>query len=358
MHGRETMRRMLTSVGLVCAVLSLLSDPIECYPAALPQTRAIQLMIMNNLDARVAQFPAELITYGGNGSVLSNWAQFHLLMQYLSTMGDEQTLSMSSGHPAGLFPAPSSAPRVVISNGMVIPNYSSAKDYTRMYAMGNSMYGQMTAGRSVLAPSSQQQRDAISVSSQRNHGANGQFVFLVFACRSWVYIGPQGIVHGTTITILNAGRKYLSSKGPPSAENILAGKVYVSSGLGGMSGAQGKAGKICGCISVIAEIDPAPLQKRLKQGWIDEACDDLEVLVKKIKEARASKIALAIGYQGNIVDLWERLVQEDEPLVEIGSDQTSLHNLCGGYMPVGLTFQESQTLMREQPDSRRPFKRV
>lgn len=267
---------------------------------------------MNNLDSRVAQFPAELITYGGNGSVLSNWAQYHLLMQYLSTMTEHQTLSMSSGHPAGLFPSPPSAPRLTISNGMVIPNYSKPSDYTRMYAMGNTIYGQMTAG-------------------------------------SYCYIGPQGIVHGTTITILNAGRKYIGAPSSPS-DNVLSGKVYVSSGLGGMSGAQGKAGRVCGCISVIAEIDPAALNKRLKQGWIDEACNDLDQLITRVREARANKTSVAIGYEGNIVDLWERLVAESDSLVEIGSDQTSLHNpYNGGYYPVGYKFAEAQELMKSDP---------
>jgi len=288
--------------------------PIDCYPAKLAVARAMQLMIMNNLDARVAQFPHELITYGGNGSVLSNWAQYHLLMRYLSEMSEEQTLSMLSGHPAGLFPSQPSAPRVVISNGMTIPNYSKPEDYTRMYAMGVTIYGQMTAG-------------------------------------SWVYIGPQGIVHGTTITILNAGRKYLAPKLPaPSSDNVLAGKVYLSSGLGGMSGAQGKAGRICGCVSVIAEIDPAALNKRLTQGWIDERIEDLDQLIQRIKKARTNKEAVAIGFLGNVVDVWERVAKEDEVLVDIASDQTSCHNpYGGGYYPVGYSFTDAQTLMRQDP---------
>jgi len=345
----------------------MMAYPIQCYPAVLPEARAMQLMIMNNLDRRVAQFPQELITYGGNGSVLSNWAQYHLLVKYLSEMGKDQCLSMNSGHPAGLFPSPSAGPRCVIANGNVIPNYSSPMHYDKLYATGCSIYGQMTAG-------------------------------------SWVYIGPQGIVHGTTITILNAGRKFIAPKrkqqallhaaadgeegkvgskrksggseelsaeqqkklkdsngsasaaagagasAPATEENPLVGAVYVSSGLGGMSGAQGKAGRICGCVSVIAEIDPAALGKRLTQGWIDEKIDNLDELVARIKKARSGKEAVAIGYLGNIVDVWERLAKEDEPLADIGSDQTSLHNpYGGGYYPVGLSFLDAQALMRSDP---------
>jgi urocanate hydratase len=261
------------------------------------------LMIMNNLDPAVAQFPEELITYGGNGSVLSNWAQYHLLMYYLSRMTDQQTLTMSSGHPNGLWPSSPSMPRVVITNGLVIPNHSSPMDYDRLYALGVSQYGQMTAG-------------------------------------SYCYIGPQGIVHGTTITILNAGRKYLGS-------SSLAGKVYVSSGLGGMSGAQGKAGSICGAISVIAEVDFAALNKRHKQGWVHEVVTDLDSCIAAIRRARAEAgPGFAIAYHGNIVDLWERLAEEKEMLVELGSDQTSLHNpYGGGYYPVGLSFADAKELM-------------
>jgi len=332
----------------------MMAYPQESYPARIPQARAIQLMIMNNLDRRVAQFPHELITYGGNGSVLSNWAQYHLLMQYLSDMGGQQCLQMASGHPAGLFPAADFGPRMVITNGMVIPNYSSPAHYDKFYALGVSQYGQMTAG-------------------------------------SYCYIGPQGIVHGTTITILNAGRKYVAPKrqglleaGADSkvgdkrkaaaadaesaaqkrkdangaataadgdaAENVLAGAVYVSSGLGGMSGAQPKAGRICGCVTVVAEIDPAALSKRLAQGWVDERAEDLDALIARIRTARTNREAVSIGYLGNIVDLWERLAAEDEPLVDIGSDQTSLHNpYGGGYYPVGLSFTDAQKLMREDP---------
>jgi urocanate hydratase len=267
-------------------------------------------MVMNNLDARVAQFPHELITYGGNGSVLSNWAQYHVLMHYLSRITDSQTLSMYSGHPMGLFPAPRMAPRVLISNGQMIPAFSTPAEYDRLYATGNTIYGQMTAG-------------------------------------SWVYIGPQGIVHGTTITIANAGRKYLSAPAggdAAPASNVLAGRVYVSSGLGGMSGAQGRAGRICGCVTVIAEVDRRALEKRLNQGWLDEAWEELDRVVTRVRECRALKAGVAIGYLGNVVDLWERLAREPELLVDLGSDQTSLHNpFNGGYFPVGLVAPHAGT---------------
>ena len=280
--------------------------PLSMYPAKCQQAACIQLMIMNNLDARVAQFPQELVTYGGNGSVFSNWAQYHQIMYYLSHMTEEQTLSMYSGHPMGLFPSHPDAPRMVITNGMVIPNYSSQADYERMYAQGVTIYGQMTAG-------------------------------------SYCYIGPQGIVHGTTITVLNAGRKYLGV-------NDMHGKVYVTSGLGGMSGAQGKASLIAGAIGVIAEIDPAALEKRFKQGWISEKVTDLDTCIARLKRAREEKKPLAIGFLGNVVDLWERLAEEEELLVELGSDQTSLHNpWMGGYYPVQLSFEESRRMMREDP---------
>lgn len=279
--------------------------PVDYYPAKSRQAACIMLMIQNNLDPRVAQYPEELITYGGNGSVLSNWAQYHLLMFYLSQMTDKQTLTMYSGHPMGLFPSHIDAPRVVITNGMVIPNYSAKSDYDRMYAIGVTQYGQMTAG-------------------------------------SYAYIGPQGIVHGTAITVLNAGRMWLGS-------DDLRGKVYVSSGLGGMSGAQGKAGNICGIVSVIAEVDEHALDKRLSQGWVDQKCT-LENIIEKIKEARQEKKAVALAVLANIVDLWETLAEQSELLVELGSDQTSCHNIYGGgYFPVGLSVEQSQQLMVSDP---------
>eukprot|EP01116_Phalansterium_solitarium_P000980 TRINITY_DN10798_c0_g1_i1.p1 TRINITY_DN10798_c0_g1~~TRINITY_DN10798_c0_g1_i1.p1 ORF type:complete len:695 (-),score=162.54 TRINITY_DN10798_c0_g1_i1:65-2149(-) len=280
--------------------------PIAMYPARCQQAAAVMLMIQNNLDPKVAQFPHELVTYGGNGCVFSNWAQYHLVMQYLSQMTTEQTLVMYSGHPMGLFPSHPNAPRVVITNGMVVPNYSSRDDYDRMFALGVTMYGQMTAG-------------------------------------SYCYIGPQGIVHGTTLTVLGAARKYLGL-------DSVAGKVFVSSGLGGMSGAQGKAGVICGGISIIAEINEAAARKRLEQGWVHEILTDLDVLIARIKTARAEKKAVSIAYQGNVVDLWERLVAEPENLVDLGSDQTSLHNpYNGGYFPVGVSFDDANRLMATNP---------
>lgn len=261
------------------------------------------------MDRRVAQFPNHLVTYGGNGSVFQNWAQYHLVMQYLSQMTEDQTLVMYSGHPMGLFPSKPEAPRVVITNGMVIPNYSSREMYDKLYAMGNSQYGQMTAG-------------------------------------SYCYIGPQGIVHGTTITVLNACRKYL-------AKQSMRGVVYVSSGLGGMSGAQPKAGVISGAISVTAEIDAAAVKKRHEQGWVDEVAPDLDACIARIRRARAEQTAVSIAYHGNVVTLWERLAAEadkGELLVELGSDQTSLHNpYNGGYYPVQLSFDEAQELMISDP---------
>lgn len=277
------------------------------YPHKSLQAAAIMLMINNNLDKAVAQHPHELITYGGNGAVFQNWAQYRLTMKYLSEMTDEQTLVMYSGHPMGLFPSHKDAPRVVVTNGMVIPNYSKPDDWERFNALGVSQYGQMTAG-------------------------------------SYMYIGPQGIVHGTTITVLNAGRK-ISKKGEG-----LAGKLFVTAGLGGMSGAQPKAGNIAGCVSVIAEINPKATQTRHSQGWVDEVIEDLDVLMVRIRKAKAGKEVVSIAYQGNIVDLWERLAQEDI-IVELGSDQTSLHNpWAGGYYPVGIEFEESKRMMAEQPE--------
>jgi urocanate hydratase len=278
--------------------------PIEDYPAKCRQAAAIMLMIQNNLDPAVAQHPHELITYGGNGAVFQNWAQYRLVMKYLSEMTDEQTLVMYSGHPMGLFPSHKDAPRVVVTNGMVIPNYSKPDHWEKFNALGVSQYGQMTAG-------------------------------------SYMYIGPQGIVHGTTITVLNACRKIGGEA---------AGKLFVTAGLGGMSGAQPKAGDIAGVVSITAEINPSATQKRYVQGWVDEVCDDLEVLMAKVNEARQQKIAKSFAYQGNIVDLWEYCA-EHHIKVDLGSDQTSLHNpWAGGYYPVGYSFEESKRMMADEPD--------
>ncbi|XP_042895553.1 urocanate hydratase isoform X2 [Parasteatoda tepidariorum] len=268
------------------------------------------LMIMNNLDPRVAQFPEELITYGGNGQVFSNWAQFWLVMKYLSKLTTNQTLVMMSGHPLGLFPSSEFGPRMVITNGMMVPNYSTRTNYDRLFALGTTMYGQMTAG-------------------------------------SYCYIGPQGIVHGTTLTLMNAGRKYLKV-------NDMTGKVYISSGLGGMSGAQAKAAVICGCIGVISEVDYSVLQKRYDQGWVLEIIDNLDALINRIREAKKKKIATSIGYYGNIVDVWERIkkVYEStgELLADLGSDQTSCHNpFDGGYYPAQLSFEEAKLLIVNDP---------
>lgn len=282
------------------------SYPISEYPGESLHARAMMVMIMNNLDRRVAMFPQELITYGGNGAVFSNWAQYRLTMHYLSVMTDRQTLSLCSGHPTGLFPSSPEAPRAVLTNGMMVPNYSTREQYERLYAMGCTMYGQMTAG-------------------------------------SFCYIGPQGIVHGTTITIKNAGRKYLGL-------DDLSGKVVVTSGLGGMSGAQAKAGVICKAVTVIAEVDRHALYKRHEQGWLKEVCTDVDSTIKRIKEARAAKEATSIGYLGNIVTLWERLAEEEELIVELGSDQTSLHNpYGGGYYPVQVSFEEGQSILADEP---------
>lgn len=280
--------------------------PIDEYPHKSKQAAAIMHMIQNNLDPRVAQHPYELITYGGNGAVFQNWAQYLLTMQFLSQMTDEQTLVMYSGHPMGLFPSHKDAPRVVVTNGMVIPNYSKPDDYERMNALGVTQYGQMTAG-------------------------------------SYMYIGPQGIVHGTTITLLNAARNI--SKG-----DNLAGKLFVSSGLGGMSGAQPKAAKIAGLVGVIAEVNPKAAQTRYSQGWVDEKYESLAELLPRIKKAIAQKEAVSLAYLGNIVDLWEALYAENI-YVGIGSDQTSLHNpFAGGYYPAGMSFEESNRMMAEQPE--------
>lgn len=286
--------------------------PIEEYPAKSKQAAAIMLMIQNNLDHAIAQHPHELITYGGNGGVFQNWAQYLLTMQYLSEMTDEQTLVMYSGHPMGLFPSHKDAPRVVVTNGMMIPNYSKPDDWEKFNALGVTQYGQMTAG-------------------------------------SYMYIGPQGIVHGTTITVLNAGRK-ISKNGEG-----LAGKLFVTSGLGGMSGAQPKAGNIAGCITVCAEVNDFASIKRHEQGWVDELIDDIDKLVERVKYAKEKKEVVSIAYQGNIVDVWERFEAENI-YVDLGSDQTSLHNpWAGGYYPVGLSYQEANELMANDPEKFKTF---
>ena len=278
--------------------------PIDEYPARSRQAAAIMLMIQNNLDPRVAQHPHELIIYGGNGAIFQNWAQYRLVMKYLSEMTDEQTLVMYSGHPLGLFPSHKNAPRVVVTNGMVIPNYSKPDDWERMNAMGVSQYGQMTAG-------------------------------------SYMYIGPQGIVHGTTITVMNAARKVGGNNQ----------KLFVTAGLGGMSGAQPKAGNIAGVVSVTAEINPKAAEKRFKQGWVDELHTDLDELIPAIKNAVEEKRVVSMAYVGNVVDLWERLADE-EVHVDLGSDQTSLHNpWAGGYYPAGLSLEESKQMMAEDPEN-------
>jgi urocanate hydratase len=278
---------------------------INEYPHKSKQAAAIMLMITNNLDPKVAQHPHELITYGGNGAVFQNWAQYLLTMKYLAEMTDEQTLVMYSGHPLGLFPSHKDAPRVVVTNGMVIPNYSKQDDYEKMNALGVSQYGQMTAG-------------------------------------SYMFIGPQGIVHGTTITLLNAGRLHSGGN--------LSGKLFVTSGLGGMSGAQAKASVIAGAIGVIAEINQKALIKRYEQGWLDEYYSDTSVLFDRIDKARKNKEAVSLGYLGNIVDLWEDLAKSNIR-VDLGSDQTSLHNpWAGGYYPVGMSFEESNIMMVKEPE--------
>lgn len=281
---------------------------IDEYPYKSRQAAAIMLMINNNLDQAVAQHPHELITYGGNGAVFQNWAQYRLTMQLLATMTDRQTLVMYSGHPLGLFPSHERAPRVVVTNGMVIPNYSKPDDWERFNALGVSQYGQMTAG-------------------------------------SYMYIGPQGIVHGTTITVLNAARK---QEGSSNAS--LGGKLFVSSGLGGMSGAQPKAAVIAGVVGVVAEVNPKAVHTRYTQGWVDEVYTSLDELIPRIRKAVAAKEVVSLAYQGNVVDLWERLVEEDMK-VDLGSDQTSLHNpWAGGYYPVGYSLEESNEMMASNPE--------
>ena len=294
--------------------------PIDEYPAKSRQAAAIMAMIQNNLDPRVAQHPHELIIYGGNGAIFQNcgngaifqnWAQYRLVMQYLATMTDEQTLVMYSGHPLGLFPSHKDAPRVIVTNGMVIPNYSKPDHWEKFNALGVSQYGQMTAG-------------------------------------SYMYIGPQGIVHGTTITVMNAARKQLKAKGLDGDDR--GGLLFVTAGLGGMSGAQPKAGNIAGVVSVTAEINPKAAEKRYAQGWVDELHTDLDELIPRIRKAVAAKEVVSLAYVGNIVDLWERLADEGVH-VDLGSDQTSLHNpWAGGYYPVGYSLEESKKMMAEEPE--------
>jgi urocanate hydratase len=282
--------------------------PIGDYPHRSVQAAAVMLMITNNLDPAVAQHPHELITYGGNGAVFQNWAQYRLTMKYLSEMTDEQTLVVYSGHPLGLFPSHADAPRVVVTNGMVIPNYSSQEDWERLNALGVSQYGQMTAG-------------------------------------SYMYIGPQGIVHGTTITLLNASRRLW-----PSDDSARRSRLFISSGLGGMSGAQPKAGNITGLVSVIAEVNSGAINKRHSQGWVDEVFDDLTALVQRTRKACSAGEVVSLAYHGNIVELWERFADE-ELWADLGSDQTSLHNpWAGGYYPAGITFDEANIMMVQEPE--------
>ncbi len=287
---------------------AMYARPVHEYPYQSLHAACIMLMIQNNLDPVIAQHPQELITYGGNGAVFQNWAQYLLTMQYLATMSDAQTLNMYSGHPQGLFPSSPAAPRVVITNGMMIPNYSSQDDLEKYSALGVTLYGQMTAG-------------------------------------SYMYIGPQGIVHGTTITLMNAFRKKLKAGQSP------AGNIFLTAGLGGMSGAQSKAGNIAGCITVCAEINPKAAQKRYRQGWVDELLDDLESLAIRIKNAQAAKETVSLAYIGNIIDVWEYFDQEDI-FVTIGSDQTSLHNpWSGGYYPAGLSYEGANEMIVSDPES-------
>lgn len=306
-YGRIIMRRFRPTTFPIRAY------PLDAYPAHSKQAAAIMLMIHNNLDPHVAQFPHELITYGGNGSVFQNWAQYRLVMRYLSEMSDEQTLVMYSGHPLGLFPSHRDAPRVVVTNGMVIPNYSTQEDYERMNALGVTQYGQMTAG-------------------------------------SYMYIGPQGIVHGTTITLLNAARLHLGM----SDEADLAGVTFVTSGLGGMSGAQAKAATIAGAACIIAETNGHAAKKRHQQGWLTDVTDDLDHAIDLMIGAAAAGKPISVGYIGNIVELWERCIERDVR-VDLGSDQTSLHNpYQGGYFPADRTYEESARMLSEEPEQ---FKR-
>lgn len=305
-YGRIYMYRFRPSYDMY-------ARPIDEYPCRSRQAAAIMAMIQNNLDPRVAQHPHELIIYGGNGAIFQNWAQYRLTMKYLAEMTDEQTLSMYSGHPMGLFPSHKDAPRVVVTNGMVIPNYSKQDDWERFNALGVSQYGQMTAG-------------------------------------SYMYIGPQGIVHGTTITVMNAARKQLKARGIAGTRENMKGMLFVTAGLGGMSGAQPKAGNIAGVVSVTAEINPLAARKRYDQGWVDELHENLDELIPRIRKAMENKETVSLAYVGNVVDLWERLAAENIP-VDLGSDQTSLHNpWAGGYYPVGQTFEESVKMMAEEPE--------
>ena len=305
-YGRIYMYRFRPSYDMY-------ARPIDEYPCRSRQAAAIMAMIQNNLDPRVAQHPHELIIYGGNGAIFQNWAQYRLTMKYLAEMTDEQTLSMYSGHPMGLFPSHKDAPRVVVTNGMVIPNYSKQDDWERFNALGVSQYGQMTAG-------------------------------------SYMYIGPQGIVHGTTITVMNAARKQLKAKGIAGTRENMKGMLFVTAGLGGMSGAQPKAGNIAGVVSVTAEINPLAARKRYDQGWVDELHENLDELIPRIRKAMENKETVSLAYVGNVVDLWERLAAENIP-VDLGSDQTSLHNpWAGGYYPVGQSFEESVRMMAEEPE--------
>ena len=287
--------------------------PIDEYPCRSRQAAAIMAMIQNNLDPRVAQHPHELIAYGGNGAIFQNWAQYRLTMQYLATMTEEQTLAIYSGFPLGLFPSHKDAPRAVVTNGMVIPNYSKPDDWERLNALGVSQYGQMTAG-------------------------------------SYMYIGPQGIVHGTTITVMNAARKQLKARGIAGTRENMKGLLFVTAGLGGMSGAQPKAGNIAGVVSVTAEINPLAARKRFEQGWVDELHDRLDELIPRIRKAVESRKVVSLAFVGNVVDLWERLAEE-RVHVDLGSDQTSLHNpWAGGYYPAGFSFDESKRMMAEDPE--------
>ncbi len=291
----------------------ILARPIGEYPARSTQAAAIMAMIQNNLDPRVAQHPHELIVYGGNGAIFQNWAQYRLTMKYLAEMSDSQTLSMYSGLPLGLFPSHRDAPRVVVTNGMVIPNYSGKDEYEKFNALGVSQYGQMTAG-------------------------------------SYMYIGPQGIVHGTTITVMNAARMQLRKRGLGGTREQMRGVLFVTAGLGGMSGAQPKAGNIAGVVSVTAEINPLAARKRYEQGWVDELCVSLDELLPRIRRAVEGRETVSLAYIGNVVDLWERLADEGVP-VDLGSDQTSLHNpYAGGYYPAGCSLEESQRMMADEPE--------
>lgn len=307
-HGRIYMYRFRPDYDIY-------ARPIEEYPGKTEQARAIMLMIQNNLDPKVAQHPHELITYGGNGAVFQNWAQYRLVMKYLAEMTNDQTLAMYSGHPLGLFPSHPDAPRVVVTNGMMIPNYSKQDDWEKFNALGVTQYGQMTAG-------------------------------------SYMYIGPQGIVHGTTITVLNALRKIskeispsLPGKGPGDGTSL-----FVTSGLGGMSGAQPKAGNIAGCITVCAEVNPKAVETRHSQGWVDEVISDPDELSGRVKKAKQQKETVSIAFRGNVVEVWEKFLEEGIK-IDLGSDQTSLHNpWAGGYYPAGLTFEESNELMASSPE--------